>query len=82
MGEKGKEVITMPKIMISDVLSLIFSVFIHAVLLFVAYRAGHNDGYREGYLDDKEFEKTVQDTFRHVQPIKMDHIHGGDLDDP
>lgn len=71
----------MPKIMISDVLSLIISIFIHAVLLFVAYRAGRNDGYREGYLDDKEFEKTVQYTFSHVQPIKMDHIHGGDLDD-
>lgn len=47
----------MPKIMIPDILSLIISVFIHTVLLFVAYRAGHNDGYREGYLDSKDFEK-------------------------
>lgn len=71
----------MPKIMIPDILSLVISVSIHTVLLFVAYRAGHNDGYREGYLDDKVFEKTVQDTFRHVQPIQMDHTHGGDADD-
>lgn len=71
----------MPKIMISDLLSLAIYVSIHAVLLFVAYRAGHNDGYREGYLDYKYFEKTVQDTFQHVPPIRMDHANGGDDDD-
>lgn len=71
----------MPKIMIPDILSLIISVFIHTVLFFVAYRTGHNDGYREGYLDYKYFEKTVQDTFQYVQPIQMDHTHGGDDDD-
>lgn len=71
----------MPKIMIPDILSLVISVFIHTVLLFVAYRAGHNNGYREGYLDYKYFEKTVQDTFQHVPPIRMDHAHGGDADD-
>jgi len=71
----------MPKIMIPDILSLVISVSIHTVLLCVAYRAGHNYGYREGYLDDKMFEKTVQDTFRHVPPIRMDHPHGGNADD-
>ena len=68
----------MPKIMIPDILSLIISVFIHTVLICVAYRAVRNDGYREGYLDDKGFEKTVQDTFQYVQPIQMDHTHGGE----
>lgn len=71
----------MPKSMLSDILSLVLSVSVHAVLLFVAYSAGRNDGYREGYLDDKDFEKTVQDTFQHVPPIRMDHPHGGDADD-
>ena len=71
----------MPKIMISDLLSLAIYGSIHAVLLFVAYSAGHNDGYREGYLDSKDFDKTMQDTFRHMPPIRMDHPHGGDADD-
>lgn len=68
----------MPKSMLSDILSLVLSVSVHAVLLFVAYSAGRNDGYQEGYLDDKDFEKTVQDTFQYVQPIQMDHTHGGE----
>lgn len=71
----------MPKIMMPDILSLVISVSIHTVLLCVAYRAGHNDGYREGYLDSKDFDKTVQDTFRHVPPIRMYHPHGGEDDD-
>ena len=71
----------MPKIMTPDILSLVISVSIHAVLLFVAYNVGYNDGWRKGYLDDNDFEKTVQDTFHHVQPIRMDHTHGGDVDD-
>lgn len=48
----------MPKIMTPDILSLVISVSIHAVLLFVAYNVGYNDGWRKGYLDDNDFEKT------------------------
>lgn len=71
----------MSEIDIEDILSLIVSVFIHSVLIFVAYRIGYNDGWREGYLDRKDFEKTVRDTIHAPHPILTDHPCGGDTND-
>lgn len=71
----------MSEVSMSEVLSMIFSVFIHAILLFIAYQIGRDDGWEEGYMDNRDFEKTVQDTFRAVRPINMNHAHGGGAND-
>lgn len=71
----------MSKALLSEILSIIFSVFIHAVLLFIAYQIGRDDGWKEGYMDNSDFEKTVQDTFRAVRPININHAHGGRAND-
>lgn len=71
----------MSEVSMSEILSLILSVFIHAVLLIVAYHIGYQDGWEKGYMDDKDFEKTVRDTFRVARIIQMNHTHGGDAHD-
>lgn len=79
MERKGSE--NMSEVSVSEVLSMIFSVLIRAVLLFIAYQIGRDDGWKEGYMDNRDFEKTVRDTFREARPIQTDHAHGGDADD-
>ena len=71
----------MSEVSVSEVLSMIFSVLIRAVLLFIAYQIGRDDGWEEGYMDNRDFEKTVRDTFRAARLIQTDHEHGGDADD-
>lgn len=52
----------MSEVTAADILSLVIYVAIHAGIIFVAYSAGHNDGWRKGYLDRKDFDKTIRDT--------------------
>lgn len=71
----------MSEVSMSEVLSMIFSVFIHAILLFIAYQIGRDDGWEEGYMDNRDFENTVRNTFRTEQPINMSRERGGDAND-
>lgn len=59
----------MPKIMMSDIPSLVISISIYAALLFVEFNADYNDGWQKGYPDHKNFEKNGA---RHIPPSAAD----------